>query len=352
MIYTFCSCCPAGEKASFSDAAYVEAGASVLPAEQVFKYADIFTKIRPPSPEEEGFFAGRTLISTIQPAINERMYVNLTFQDTNVFALDCVPRMLSRAQAYDTLSSQANIAGYRAVIEAAEAFPRFFAGQMTAAGKVPPAKVLVLGAGVAGLAAIQTAKNMGAIVRAFDVRPVTKEQVESMGATFLEVDVKEDGSGSGGYAKEMSDEYKAAQAKLMMEQAADVDVIITTALIPGKKAPVLVSQEMLDVMKPGSVCVDLAASNGGNVAQTKPDEVFTTSNGVTIVGYTDLPSRLASTASNLVSEKSLWCLPSYSFIVPFIVLMLHCIQTVCQQCSQVYFEYWSSNHQGERNFPD
>ncbi len=238
----------------------------------------------------------------IQPSINPELYNELTEQKTNVFALDCVPRMLSRGQAFDTLSSQANIAGYRAVIEAAEAFPRFFAGQMTAAGKVPPAKVLVLGAGVAGLAAIQTAKNMGAIVRAFDVRAVCKEQVESMGATFLEVDIQEDGSGSGGYAKEMSDEFKAAQAKLMMQQAADVDVIITTALIPGKKAPVLVNEEMLSVMKSGSVCVDLAAANGGNVAQTRPDEVVTTSNGVKIVGYTDLPSRLASTASNLVSR--------------------------------------------------
>ena len=164
----------------------------------------------------------------IQPAINGDLYKELTEQNTNVFALDCVPRMLSRGQAFDTLSSQANIAGYRAVVEAAEAFPRFFAGQMTAAGKVPPAKVLVLGAGVAGLAAVQTAKNMGAIVRAFDVRPVCKEQVESMGATFLEVDIDEDGSGAGGYAKEMSDEYKAAQAKMMLEQAADVDVIIVS----------------------------------------------------------------------------------------------------------------------------
>lgn len=178
--------------------------------------------------------AGKTLVSMIQPAINGDLYQQLAKQGTNVLALDCVPRMLSRGQAFDILSSQANIAGYRAVIEAAQAFPRFFAGQMTAAGKVPPAKVLVLGAGVAGLAAVQTAKNMGAIVRAFDVRPVTKEQVESMGATFLQVDIKEDGSGTGGYAKEMSDEYKAAQARMMLEQAKDVDVIITTALIPGK----------------------------------------------------------------------------------------------------------------------
>ena len=237
----------------------------------------------------------------ISPGINTQLFAELTKQGTNVFALDCVPRMLSRAQAYDVLSSQANIAGYRSVIEAANNFPRFFAGQMTAAGKVPPAKVLVLGVGVAGLAAIQTAKNMGAIVRAFDVRAVTKEQVESMGATFLEVPIDEDGAGAGGYAKEMSAEYKEAQAQLMLEQAADVDVIVTTALIPGKKAPILVNQEMLDVMKPGSVLVDLAAANGGNVAQTKANEVITTKNGVTIIGYTDLPSRLASTSSALVS---------------------------------------------------
>jgi NAD(P) transhydrogenase len=291
----------AGEKASFSDAAYVEAGAVILPGSQVFQDADIITKIRPPNKDEVPKLAGKTLVSMIQPAINGDLYKELTKQNTNIFALDCVPRMLSRGQAFDTLSSQANIAGYRAIIEAAEAFPRFFAGQMTAAGKVPPAKVLVLGAGVAGLAAVQTAKNMGAIVRAFDVRPVTKEQVESMGATFLEVDIDEDGSGTGGYAKEMSDEYKAAQAKMMMDQAADVDIIITTALIPGRKAPVLVNEEMLSVMKAGSVCVDLAAANGGNVAQTRPNEIVTTSGGVKIIGYTDLPSRLASTASNLVS---------------------------------------------------
>eukprot|EP00538_Stauroneis_constricta_P012665 CAMPEP_0119547806 /NCGR_PEP_ID=MMETSP1352-20130426/1838_1 /TAXON_ID=265584 /ORGANISM="Stauroneis constricta, Strain CCMP1120" /LENGTH=1139 /DNA_ID=CAMNT_0007592843 /DNA_START=69 /DNA_END=3488 /DNA_ORIENTATION=+ len=293
----------AGEKASFSDATYLDVGAIVLSEQQVFDDADIITKIRPPNDEEVPKLAGKTLISMIQPAINGDLYKELTEQNTNVFALDCVPRMLSRGQAFDTLSSQANIAGYRAVIEAAEAFPRFFAGQMTAAGKVPPAKVLVLGAGVAGLAAVQTAKNMGAIVRAFDVRPVCKEQVESMGATFLEVDVQEDGSGSGGYAKEMSDDYKKAQANLMLEQAKDVDIIITTALIPGRKAPVLVNEEMLSVMKPGSVCVDLAAANGGNVAQTQANEIVTTSNGVKIIGYTDLPSRLANTASNLFSNN-------------------------------------------------
>jgi NAD(P) transhydrogenase len=195
--------CTAGENASFSDAAFVEAGAIIVQGEQIFADADIFTKIRPPSDEEVPKLAGKTLFSTIQPAINGELYQQLVAQKTNTFALDCVPRMLSRGQSFDTLSSQANIAGYRAVIEAATEFPRFFAGQMTAAGKVAPAKVLVLGTGVAGLAAIQTAKNMGAIVRGFDVRPVTKEQVESMGATFLEVPIQEDGSGSGGYAREM-----------------------------------------------------------------------------------------------------------------------------------------------------
>jgi NAD(P) transhydrogenase len=296
--------------------------------------------VRPPNDEEVPKLAGKTIVSMIQPAINGDLYKELTEQKTNVFALDCVPRMLSRGQSYDTLSSQANIAGYRAIIEAAEKFPRFFAGQMTAAGKVPPAKVLVLGAGVAGLAAIQTAKNMGAIVRAFDVRPVCKEQVESMGATFLEVNIEEDGSGSGGYAKEMSDEYKAAQAALMLEQAADVDVIVTTALIPGRKAPVLVNEEMLSVMKSGSVCVDLAAANGGNVAQTKPDKVITTSNGVTIIGYTDLPSRLANTASNLVRFKKItfytWKSVTATNCSNFFVL-------VCKQYCQICLEYWASN---------
>jgi len=293
----------AGKRASFDDSSYLEAGATVLDQQQVLMDSDIITMIRPPSPEQVPGLAGKTLISTIQPAINGELFKELTDQRTNVFALDCVPRMLSRGQTYDTLSSQANIAGYRAIIEAAEAFPRFFAGQMTAAGKVPPAKVLVLGAGVAGLAAIQTAKNMGAIVRGFDVRPVTKEQVESMGATFLEVPIQEDGSGSGGYAKEMSDDFKKAQAQMMLEQAEDVDIIITTALIPGRKAPVLVNEEMLSRMKPGSVCVDLAAANGGNVAQTVANKIITTKNGVKIIGYTDLPSRLAATASSLFSNN-------------------------------------------------
>lgn len=293
----------AGEKASFNDASYLSAGAIVLPSAQIYAQSDILTKIRPPDEIEVPKLAGKTLVGMISPGINTDLYNELVAQETSVLALDCVPRMLSRAQSYDVLSSQANIAGYRSVIEAANNFPRFFAGQMTAAGKVPPAKVLVLGVGVAGLAAIQTAKNMGAIVRAFDVRAVTKEQVESMGATFLEVEIEEDGAGAGGYAKEMSDEYKAAQGKLMLEQASDVDIIITTALIPGRKAPVLVNQDMLNVMKAGSVIVDLAAANGGNVAQTEANEVITTENGVTIIGYTDLPSRLASTSSTLFGNN-------------------------------------------------
>jgi NAD(P) transhydrogenase len=270
----------------------------------VIAEADIITKVRPPAEKEVPKLAGKTLIGLVSPALNPDLYSALTSHKVTTFALDCVPRMLSRAQAFDVLSSQANIAGYRSVIEAAEEFPRFFAGQMTAAGKVPPAKVLVLGVGVAGLAAIQTAKNMGAVVRAFDVRSVTKEQVESMGATFLEVPIKEEGAGAGGYAKEMSEEFKKAQAAMMLQQAEDVDIIITTALIPGRKAPMLVNEEMLAVMKSGSVCVDLAAENGGNIAQTRPNEIITTTNGVKIIGYTDMPSRLAATASNLVSKTS------------------------------------------------
>eukprot|EP00545_Synedropsis_sp_CCMP1620_P013199 CAMPEP_0119004496 /NCGR_PEP_ID=MMETSP1176-20130426/1171_1 /TAXON_ID=265551 /ORGANISM="Synedropsis recta cf, Strain CCMP1620" /LENGTH=1177 /DNA_ID=CAMNT_0006956203 /DNA_START=406 /DNA_END=3939 /DNA_ORIENTATION=- len=295
----------AGAAASFSDAAYTDAGAVIVEGgiEQVTMQSQIITKIRAPNPTEVPLLAGKTLVSLLSPQQEGDLFHELTAQSTNIFSLECVPRLLSRAQSYDVLSSQANIAGYRSVIEAAQAFPRFMAGQMTAAGKVPPAKVLVLGAGVAGLAAIQTAKNMGAIVRGFDVRPVTKEQVESMGATFLEVPYKEDGSGAGGYAKEMSDEFKAAQAKMMLEQAAEVDIIITTALIPGRAAPILVNQEMLERMKPGSVCVDLAAQNGGNVVGTVKDQIATTANGVKIIGYLNLPARLAATSSNLFSNN-------------------------------------------------
>lgn len=224
-------------------------------------------------------------------------------QGATAFAMDCIPRTLSRGQTYDALSSQANISGYRAVLEAANEFGRFFAGQMTAAGKVPPAKVLVLGTGVAGLAAIQTAKNMGAVVRAFDVRPVTKEQVEAMGGHFLEVNFQEDGSGAGGYAKEMSKEWHEAAAAMLSKQCEEVDIIITTALIPGKPAPRMITKEMVAKMKSGSVTVDLAAESGGNVETTIKDQKFVTDNGVTCLGYTDLPSRLPTTSSSLYANN-------------------------------------------------
>merc|ERR1719356_1525223 len=227
----------------------------------------------------------------------------LQIQNSTAFAMDCIPRTLSRGQTYDALSSQANITGYRAVIEASNEFGRFMAGQMTAAGKVPPAKVLVLGTGVAGLSAIQTAKNMGAIVRAFDVRPVTKEQVEAMGGQFLEVDFKEDGSGAGGYAKEMSKEWHAAAARMLSKQCEEVDIVITTAAIPGRQAPRMITKDMIAKMKAGSVTVDLAAETGGNVETTVKDEKIITDNGVTCIGFTDLASRLPTTSSTLYSNN-------------------------------------------------
>jgi NAD(P) transhydrogenase len=226
-------------------------------------------------------------------------------QGATVFAMDCIPRTLSRGQTYDALSSQANIAGYRAVLEASNVFGRFLAGQMTAAGKVPPAKVMVLGGGVAGLAAVQTAKNMGAIVRCFDVRPAVKEQVESFGAEFLEVDFEEDGTGAGGYAKEMSKEWHQAAADMLAEQCKEVDIIVTTALIPGKKAPVMITEQMVASMKPGSVTVDLAAEAGGNVAGTQKDKLAVSENGVNLIGYTDLNSRLATTSSSLYANNQM-----------------------------------------------
>ncbi|GMH70025.1 hypothetical protein TL16_g05306 [Triparma laevis f. inornata] len=280
----------AGIDSHFSDADYTAVGASIGDGESVFKKA---SKIE-----------NRTLLSYVYPGQNPDLVKQLTDQKATVFAMDCIPRTLSRGQAFDALSSQANISGYRSVLEASNEFGRFFAGQMTAAGKVPPAKVLVLGTGVAGLAAIQTAKNMGAIVRAFDVRPVTKEQVEAMGGQFLEVDFKEDGSGSGGYAKAMSPEWHAAAARLFADQCKEVDIIITTALIPGREAPKMITKEMVHSMKSGSVIVDLAAENGGNVATTVKDEKFITPNGVTCLGYTDLPSRLPTTSSSLYANNA------------------------------------------------
>ncbi|KAL3766758.1 hypothetical protein ACHAWO_005156 [Cyclotella atomus] len=293
----------AGSSSFFSDAEYEAAGAKIVEKDDVWKRSDIVMKLRPPSKDELTLLENRAIISFLYPAQNPELLQQLQDQKSTAFAMDCIPRTLSRGQTYDALSSQANISGYRAVVEAGNEFGRFFAGQMTAAGKIPPAKVLVVGTGVAGLAAIQTAKNMGAIVRAFDVRPVTKEQVEAMGGHFLEVDVKEDGSGAGGYAKEMSKEWHAAAAKMLSKQCEDVDIIITTAQIPGRKAPIMITKDMVSKMKSGSVTVDLAAESGGNIETTVKDEKFITDNGVTCIGYTDLASRLPTTSSTLYSNN-------------------------------------------------
>ncbi len=293
----------AGSEARLPDVSYEEAGASVLhEATEVWANADLVMKIRPPSEEEVSLLKeGATLISFIQPAQNEELVKSLAERKVNAIAMDCVPR-ISRAQSMDALSSMANVAGYRAMVEAAHEFGRFFTGQITAAGKVPPAKVLVIGAGVAGLSAIGTARNMGAIVRAFDTRPAVKEEVESLGAEFLELDFEEDGSGSGGYAKVMSKEFIEAEMKLFAEQAAEVDVIVTTAMIPGKKAPILITEEMVKSMKEGSVIVDLAAEGGGNCELTEAGKANRV-HGVTILGYSDLPSRLPTQSSRLYGNN-------------------------------------------------
>ncbi|BAQ62433.1 NAD(P) transhydrogenase alpha subunit [Geminocystis sp. NIES-3708] len=295
----------AGEKASFSDRVYEEIGCKIIHnKKQLWQEADIILKVRPPEQEEVNLLdSKKTLISFIYPAQNPELLRELSDKKATVFAMDAVPR-ISRAQKLDALSSMANIAGYRAVIEAANNFGRFFTGQITAAGKVPPAKVLVIGAGVAGLAAIGTAKSLGAIVRAFDTRLVVKEQIESLGGEFLELEFAEDGSGEGGYAKTMSKEFIDAEMALFAEQAQEVDIIITTALIPGKPAPKLITEAMVSSMRQGSVIVDLAAEQGGNCEVTKPNEVYKY-NGVTIVGLTDLPSRMASQSSQLYGTN-LW----------------------------------------------
>jgi NAD(P) transhydrogenase subunit alpha len=293
----------AGATANFADAAYEAAGCRVAPADEVWTGSDIILKVRGPDEAEAARLkSGQTLISFLYPAQNQNLLKQLTERGVTAMAMDSVPR-ISRAQKVDALSSMANIAGYRAVVEAAQHFGRFFTGQITAAGKVPPAKVLVIGAGVAGLAAIGAAKAMGAIVRSFDTRPEVKEQIESMDAEFLMLDfADEDGSGEGGYAKVMSEEFIAAEMALFAEQARDVDIIITTALIPGKPAPRLITAEMVESMKDGSVIVDLAAEQGGNCELTRPGEVYV-HNGVTIIGYTDLPSRLATQSSQLYATN-------------------------------------------------
>ena len=290
----------AGAEANFSDAAYEAAGCTIAAsAADVWSGSDIILKVRPPEGDQAAALKeSQTLISFLYPGQNPELLEQLTKSGGTALAMDSVPR-ISRAQKVDALSSMANIAGYRAVVEAAQHFGRFFTGQITAAGKVPPAKVLVIGAGVAGLAAIGAAKSMGAIVRSFDTRPEVKEQVESMDAEFLMLDFEdEDGSGEGGYAKVMSDEFIKAEMALFAEQAKDVDIIITTALIPGKPAPKLITKEMVESMKDGSVIVDLAAEMGGNCELTVPGEVAVR-NGVSIIGYTDLPSRLAAQSSQL-----------------------------------------------------
>jgi NAD(P) transhydrogenase subunit alpha len=294
----------AGAAASYADAAYEAAGCSIaVSADPIWNDSDIVLKVRGPEPTEaDRLKAGQTLISFLYPAQNADLLQQLTGRGATVLAMDSVPR-ISRAQKVDALSSMANIAGYRAVVEAAQHFGRFFTGQITAAGKVPPAKVLVIGAGVAGLAAIGAAKSMGAIVRSFDTRPEVKEQIESMDAEFLMLDFPdEDGAGEGGYAKVMSAEFIEAEMALFAEQAKDVDIIITTALIPGKPAPRLITAEMVRSMKNGSVIVDLAAEQGGNCELTEPGRVAQ-HHGVSLIGYTDLPSRLATQSSQLYATN-------------------------------------------------
>ena len=294
----------AGAAARFSDADYKAAGATVVKsAADLWKKADIIAKVQPPTnAESKKFEKGKTVISFVYPSDNKKLLEAATAAKTTLVAKDMVPR-ISRAQKMDALSSMANIAGYRAVIEAGNSFGRFFTGQITAAGKVPPAKVLVIGAGVAGLAAIGAAQSLGAIVRAFDVRPEVAEQIESMGAEFLLLDFEESGSGEGGYAAPSSPEFREKQLELFREQASDVDIVITTALIPGRDAPKLWLEDMVKAMKPGSVVVDLAAERGGNCDLTVKDEKIETPNGVTIIGYTDFPSRMATQSSSLYATN-------------------------------------------------
>lgn len=287
----------AGEASAYPDQAYVDAGASLASADQVWA-SDVVAKVNAPSDEEvPRLRSGAILASLLAPALNPDKVEALRAQGVTALAMDAVPR-ISRAQSLDVLSSMANIAGYRAVVESAHEFGGLFTGQVTAAGKVPPAKVLVCGAGVAGLAAIGAAGSLGAIVRAFDVRPEVAEQVESMGAEFLQIDVEQEVS-SDGYAKETGEDFNRKAAELYAEQAKDVDIIITTALIPGRPAPRLITEEMVASMKPGSVIVDMAAGSGGNVAGSVADERVVTDNGVRIIGYTDLAGRLPTQASQL-----------------------------------------------------
>ena len=304
--HTCCIQAGAGARAGFSDAVYAKAGVEVLPdAAAVMAAADVLVKVRGPEvAEAEALRSGQTLISFFWPAQNPELLETAKARGATVIAMDMVPR-ISRAQKMDALSSMANIAGYRAVIEAGNNFGRFFTGQVTAAGKVPPAKVLIVGAGVAGLAAIGTAVSLGAIVYAFDVRPEVAEQIESMGANFvfLEFEAAQDGAATGGYAAPSSPEFREKQLAKFRELAPEMDIVITTALIPGRPAPKLWLADMVALMKPGSVVIDLAAERGGNCDLTVPDQKVVSDNGVTVVGYTDFPSRMAAQASTLYSTN-------------------------------------------------
>ena len=296
----------AGDAANFADDTYRAAGADIVPtAAELWATSDIVFKVRPPTPAEVGLMReGGTLVGFIWPAQNPELMQQLAAKKATVLAIDALPRQLSRAQKMDALTSMAGISGYRAVIEAANAFGRFFNGQITAAGKIPPAKVFIAGAGVAGLSAIGTAANLGAIVRANDTRAEVADQVVSLGGEFVKVDYEEEGAGGGGYAKVMSEGFQKAQREMYAKQAREVDIIITTALIPGKPAPKLITAEMVQTMKPGSVIVDMAAEQGGNCELTEPGKAVV-KHGVTIIGYTDLASRLATQASTLYSNNLL-----------------------------------------------
>jgi NAD(P) transhydrogenase subunit alpha len=297
----------AGVRSGHSDDAYRAAGVEVVEsAAEVWRYVDIIVKVHPPSSSEQELLTPKkTLISFFYPSHNKDLLEQCRDGGVNVIAMDMVPR-ISRAQKMDALSSMANVAGYRAVIEAGANFGRFFTGQITAAGRVPPAKVLVIGAGVAGLAAIGTAISLGAITYAFDVRPEVAEQVESMGAQFVYLDFEgeqEDGASTGGYAAPSSPKFREAQLRKFRQLAPEMDIVITTALIPGRDAPILWTRDMVDSMKPGSVIVDLAAERGGNCELTAPEQKIATENGVTIIGYVDFPSRMGTQSSALYATN-------------------------------------------------
>jgi NAD(P) transhydrogenase subunit alpha len=289
----------AGVESGYADATYAAAGARVVAsAAELFAEADLILKVRPPRPEEVAALKpGAVLVGFIWPAQNRELLELLVAKGGTALAMDAVPR-ITRAQRMDALSAMANIAGYRAVLEAANHFDRFFPGQITAAGRARPAQVLVLGAGVAGLAAIAAARGLGAVVKAFDTRSVVREQVESLGAAFVEFTFAEEGEGQGGYAKEMSPAYLAAEQALIASHAKQSDIVISTALIPGKPAPQLITAAAIGEMQPGSVVVDMAAEQGGNCPLTERDRVVV-KNGITLIGYTDLPSRMARQSSDL-----------------------------------------------------